>query len=65
MQLRDLARLTEPVDCFAAGSIGRIVGRCIDERSYILEFSFHSRVEVAACQVEAAETDTEPRPIIN
>lgn len=65
MQLKDLARLIEPVDSFAAGSIGRIVGRCIDERSYILEFSRHSRVEVAASMVEAAESDAEAMPIIN
>lgn len=54
MQLRDFARLTQPVDMFPAGSIGRIVGRCIDQSAYIVEFSHHARIEVTAEQVEAA-----------
>lgn len=58
MQLMDLARLTAPVDRYAAGSIGRIVGRRLDQTSFIVEFAPHSRVEVAAWQVEAA-TDGE------
>lgn len=65
MQLLDYARLTEPVESFAAGSIGRIVGRCIDQRSYIVEFSYHSRVEVTAGQVEFANPDAIETPVFN
>lgn len=65
MQLRDLARLVQPVDSFAAGSVGRIVGRCFDQRSYILEFSSHSRVEVPGWMVEAAGPDTEQSVPLN
>lgn len=54
MQLRDYARLTQSVDMFPAGSIGRIVGRCIDQSAYIVEFSHHARIEVTAEKVEAA-----------
>lgn len=55
MQLRDLARLKEPIESFGVGSIGRIVGRCIDDSSYVLQVSPHRMLIVDACQVEAME----------
>jgi hypothetical protein len=64
MQLRDFARLVEPVERFAAGSIGRVVGRRIDQSSYILEFSSHDRVEVPARMVEAAGQE-DRSPVLN
>lgn len=65
MQLRDFARLTAPVDRYAAGSIGRIVGRRLDQTSFIIEFTPYSRVEVAAWQVEATTDEEVVAPVAN